>query len=159
MCDKLSKNARTIFFIALLYCVAICKCSHTEAITAMSIASNLSERIRQIRLKKGLSQENMADMLGLSTTAYGDLERGRTELSFSRLENIAKLLDIALPELLGFESLTLSETEWLRQENTRLIAANSRLQNELEQWKLKFRQWFGNGIIREIGEGRERIGF
>ena len=125
----------------------------------MSIASNLSEKIRQIRLRKGLSQENMADMLGLSTTAYGDLERGRTDLSFSRLENISKLLDIPLPELLGFESTTLSETEWLRQENTRLMAVNSRLQNEVEQWKAKFKLWFGDGIIRQIGEGRERIGF
>lgn len=125
----------------------------------MNIASHLSERIRQIRLKKGLSQENMADMLGLSTTAYGDLERGRTELSVSRLENIARLLDVPLAELLGLESATLSETEWLRQENTRLMAANSRLLHELEQWKLKFRQWFGDGIIREIGQQRERIGF
>jgi len=125
----------------------------------MELASNLSERIRQIRLQKGLSQENMADMLGLSTTAYGDVERGRTELSFSRLENIAKLLDIPLPELLGFESLTMSETEWLRQENTRLLAVNSRLQNEVEQWKAKFKLWFGEGVIRQIGEQRERIGF
>ena len=125
----------------------------------MSLASNLSERIRQIRLQKGLSQENMADMLGLSTTAYGDVERGRTELSFSRLENIAKLLDMSLPDLLGFESMTLSETEWLRQENTRLLAVNARLQNEVDQWKAKFKLWFGEGIIREIGERRERIGF
>ncbi|WP_439585407.1 helix-turn-helix domain-containing protein [Dyadobacter bucti] len=125
----------------------------------MNIASNLSEKIRQIRLQKGLSQENMADMLGLSTTAYGDLERGRTELSVSRVENIAKLLDIPLPDLLGFESSSMSEAEWLRQENTRLLAANSRLQNELDQWKLKFRHWFGEGVIREIGQQRERIGF
>ncbi|GGC09169.1 helix-turn-helix domain-containing protein [Dyadobacter sediminis] len=125
----------------------------------MNIASHLSERIRQIRLQKGLSQENMADMLGLSTTAYGDLERGRTELSVSRLENIARLLDVPLSGLLGLESATMSETEWLRQENTRLLAANSRLQHELEQWKLKFRQWFGEGMIREIGQQRERIGF
>ncbi|MCE6988199.1 helix-turn-helix domain-containing protein [Dyadobacter sp. CY323] len=125
----------------------------------MNVISNLSERIRQVRLQKGLSQENMADMLGLSTTAYGDLERGRTELSVSRLENISKLLEIPLPELLGFDSLSMSETEWLRQENTRILSENRRLQNELEQWKIKFRQWFGEGIVREIGEHRERIGF
>ncbi len=125
----------------------------------MNVASNLSERIRLIRLQKGLSQENMADMLSLSTTAYGDLERGRTELSVSRVENIARLLDVPLPELLGLDSLTMSETEWLRQENTRLLAENRRMQNELDQWKLKFRQWFGDGIIRHLGEERERIGF
>ena len=125
----------------------------------MNVASRLSERIRLFRLQKSLSQENMADMLGLSTTAYGDLERGRTELSVSRLETIAKLLDIPLAELLGLESATLSETEWLRQENTRLLAINSKLQNEIDQWRNKFKQWFGDGIIREIGQQRERIGF
>lgn len=124
----------------------------------MNVTSNLSEKIRQIRLQKGLSQENMADMLGLSTTAYGDIERGRTELSVSRLENVAKLLDVPLPELLGID-VSMSETEWLRQENTRILAENRRLQNELDQWKLKFRQLFGDGIIRQIGEERERIGF
>jgi XRE family transcriptional regulator, regulator of sulfur utilization len=124
----------------------------------MNVTSNLSEKIRQIRLQKGLSQENMADMLGLSTTAYGDIERGRTELSVSRLENVAKLLDVPLPELLGID-VTMSETEWLRQENTRLIAENRRLLNELDQWRVKFKQWFGDGIIRQIGEERERIGF
>jgi transcriptional regulator with XRE-family HTH domain len=125
----------------------------------MELASNLSERIRQIRIQKGLSQENMADMLGLSTTAYGDMERGRTDISLGRLENISKILDISLPDLLGFGAITLSETEWLRQENTRLMAANSRLQQELDQWKAKFKLWFGDGIIRQIGEQREKIGF
>lgn len=125
----------------------------------MELAPNLSEKIRQIRVQKGLSQENMADMLGLSTTAYGDMERGRTDISLGRLENISRILDIELPDLLGFGSVALSETEWLRQENTRLLAANSRLQNEVEQWKAKFKLWFGDGIIRQIGEQRERIGF
>lgn len=124
----------------------------------MNVTSNLSEKIRQIRLQKGLSQENMADMLGLSTTAYGDIERGRTELSVSRLENVAKLLDVPLPELLGID-VSMSETEWLRQENTRILAENRRLQNELDQLKTKFRQLFGDGIIRQIGEERQRIGF
>ncbi|SDH12135.1 Helix-turn-helix [Dyadobacter soli] len=123
----------------------------------MNVTSNLSEKIRQIRLQKGLSQENMADMLGLSTTAYGDIERGRTELSVSRLENVAKLLDVPLPELLGID-ISMSETEWLRQENTRILAENRRLQNELDQLKNKFRQLFGEGVLR-IGEERQRIGF
>ncbi|MNL52993.1 hypothetical protein D3C87_1762090 [compost metagenome] len=71
---------------------------------------------------------------------------------------MAKLLDVPLPELLGID-VSMSETEWLRQENTRILAENRRLQNELDQWKMKFRQLFGDGIVRQIGEERERIGF
>ncbi|CAG5006929.1 hypothetical protein DYBT9275_03927 [Dyadobacter sp. CECT 9275] len=125
----------------------------------MNNNTNLPEKIRQARQIKGLSQENMADMLGLSTTAYGDIERGRTELTFSRIESIARILDTSLPEMLGLEIVSLSETEWLRQENARLTALNLRLFNELEQWKSKFRQWFGRELIHEAGERRERIGF
>jgi len=118
-----------------------------------------SEKIRQLRLQKELSQENMADMLGLSTTAYGDMERGRTELSFSRLENIAKLLDVSLPALLGFETRTLSETEWLRQENERLMATNAKLQSELDQWKKRFGSLVTLEIGRQVQHHREPIGF
>ncbi|SEI51720.1 DNA-binding transcriptional regulator, XRE-family HTH domain [Dyadobacter koreensis] len=125
----------------------------------MNNTNNPSEKIRQLRLQKDLSQENMADMLGLSTTAYGDMERGRTELSFSRLENIAKLLDVSLPELLGFESKTLSETEWLRQENERLLTANAKLQNELDLWKKRFGSLVTLEIGRQVQQHREPIGF
>ncbi|RYY39087.1 XRE family transcriptional regulator, partial [archaeon] len=38
------------------------------------------------------SVENMADLLGLSTTAYGDIERGKTDLTLSRLSQIATVL-------------------------------------------------------------------
>ncbi|GLU53194.1 hypothetical protein Dfri01_26550 [Dyadobacter frigoris] len=125
----------------------------------MNNTNNPSEKIRQLRLQKDLSQENMADMLGLSTTAYGDMERGRTELSFSRLENIAKLLDVSLPELLGFESKTLSETEWLRQENERLLSTNAKLQNELDLWKKRFGSLITLEIGRQVQQHREPIGF
>jgi XRE family transcriptional regulator, regulator of sulfur utilization len=123
----------------------------------MNNVAGLAEKIRLYRLQKGLSQENMADMLGLSTTAYGDIERGRTELSVSRLESIAQLLEVSIADLMGIEPVGLSETEWLRQENARLIAVNLKLQRELEQ--LKITRWFGEGILADGSGQRERIGF
>lgn len=53
-----------------------------------------AEKIRLQRLQRGLSQENMADLLNLSTTAYGDIERGKTDLTLSRLTQIATVLDV-----------------------------------------------------------------
>ena len=125
----------------------------------MNNSNNLPDKIRQMRLAKGFSQENMADMLGISTTAYGDLERGRTDFTFTKLEAIAKTLDVSFTELLGLEVVTLSETEWLRQENERLSKENARLLADIEQWKSRFKQLIGRELIYEIGQDRGRIGF
>lgn len=98
-------------------------------------------------------------MLGLSTTAYGDLERGRTELSVSRLASIANLLDLSVSALMGLETKVLSETEWLRQENEKLIETNARLQSELDQWKKRFGTLAAFEIGRQMQQDREPIGF
>lgn len=59
----------------------------------------IGERIRQIRLAKGLSQENMAAELDLSVSAYSNIERGVTDVSISRLAKISAVLKIDVTEL------------------------------------------------------------
>lgn len=45
----------------------------------------LADKIRGVRMIKGFSQENMANMLEMSLRGYGDIERG-SDIPFSRLE-------------------------------------------------------------------------
>jgi transcriptional regulator with XRE-family HTH domain len=59
----------------------------------MKQQDSIPDKIRKARVLKGLSQENVADMLGISTTAYGDIERGKTELSIKRAQDLSKVLD------------------------------------------------------------------
>ncbi|WP_025763194.1 helix-turn-helix domain-containing protein [Dyadobacter tibetensis] len=121
----------------------------------MNQKRSIPEKLRNLRLAKGLSQENMADLLHISTTAYGDLERGKTEMTLSRLESVAEVLAVALPDLLGLDTDGLPEIDYLRQENARLIALNGRLHNELEQWK----QWYWLLTERQQDKQRNPIGF
>ncbi|TAN50105.1 MAG: XRE family transcriptional regulator [Methylococcaceae bacterium] len=60
------------------------------------------EKIRFMRQLKGLSQENVADKLALSVNGYADIERGKTDVQVSRLEQIAEAFDMDLIELLSF---------------------------------------------------------
>jgi len=62
---------------------------------------NLSEKLRFMRVFKGLSQEQVAEQIGLSTVGYGKIERGETDVSWSRLEKIAQAMGIGLEQLLG----------------------------------------------------------
>ena len=43
---------------------------------------------------KGFFQENMADMPGLTIKTYGLIERGITDPTYSRLEQIAQKLGV-----------------------------------------------------------------
>lgn len=59
--------------------------------------------IQRIRNLKGLNQDNMAEMLGMSLVAYGDIERGKTKLSEKRIIEIAKSLNMTTEQIETFE--------------------------------------------------------
>jgi transcriptional regulator with XRE-family HTH domain len=60
------------------------------------------EKIKYMRQHKGFSQEKMAEKLGMSVNNYSSIERGKTDLHVSRLEEIASILQVNLFELLSF---------------------------------------------------------
>ncbi len=59
----------------------------------------INEKIKFIREMKGWSQKEMAEKLNMSTNGYANIERGETNVQYSRLEQIATLLDLKLSEL------------------------------------------------------------
>jgi transcriptional regulator with XRE-family HTH domain len=59
-----------------------------------------------MRTVKGLSQEDMAEKLGISPNGYGKIERGETDIQWSRLEQIAEVLGITVKELLNLNEKT-----------------------------------------------------
>ena len=59
----------------------------------------INEKIRLLRQQMGLSQAKMARQLNISTNGYGNIERGQTNLSLTKLKQIAAILDENLMEL------------------------------------------------------------
>ena len=57
------------------------------------------DKIRILRTMKGFSQENMADMVGVSRLAYGDIERNKTRVSKIRLDKIAEVLGVSTEDI------------------------------------------------------------
>lgn len=55
-----------------------------------------------MRQLKGWSQEQMAEKLGMSVNGYSNIERGETDLQISRIEEIARVLQVDLLELFSF---------------------------------------------------------
>lgn len=65
---------------------------------------SVKKNISQKRKASGISQTEMADKLGLSRTAYRNIEMGDTRLISDKVEDIARLLDVTAEELvLGYK--------------------------------------------------------
>lgn len=59
------------------------------------------EQIRTVRECKNLSQEDMAERLGITVSGYSKLERGENRMHVDTLVEIAKVLEIELTDLLS----------------------------------------------------------
>lgn len=59
--------------------------------------------LRELRNKAGISQEEMAERLGVKTSRYGTWERGDRMLSLEQAYNCALVLGCTIDEIAGYE--------------------------------------------------------
>lgn len=59
----------------------------------------LGKKIRDTRMKKGVSQESVALASGLDRSYFGGIERGEHNVAVANLEKIAVALNIKMSEL------------------------------------------------------------
>lgn len=63
----------------------------------------IGDKIRILREMKGYSQEYMAEQVGMSQTGYSKIERDETDIAFSRLEQIANILEVKPQDLITLD--------------------------------------------------------
>ncbi len=63
--------------------------------------NEILEKIRNLRLSHGYTQEYMAEKLNIDTVNYGRIERGKSKLTLDRFLKICEILQISPTELLN----------------------------------------------------------
>ncbi|MBN9482158.1 MAG: hypothetical protein BGO70_16430 [Bacteroidetes bacterium 43-93] len=61
----------------------------------------IGSKLRILREVRGLKQQDIADRLGISQTAYSRYEQNQTNLSVEQAEKLAEIFDVSLPDLLS----------------------------------------------------------
>jgi len=69
----------------------------------MVILQEFGLRMKELRSAKGITQEDLAGLTGLSRQYIGDVERGMRNISLANIEKIATAFQITLPELFKFK--------------------------------------------------------
>ncbi len=66
------------------------------------VLKKFGDRIRSIRLSKGLTQEQLADLAEIERSYMGTIERGERNPTILKVYRIAKALKVNAGELLPF---------------------------------------------------------
>ena len=69
----------------------------------MDELKKFGEKVREIRIKKGLSQEQLAETSGLHRTYISSLELGKRNVSLINIHALAKALGVSPDKLLKTE--------------------------------------------------------
>ena len=67
------------------------------------MANKYIEIIKNFRNKKGISQAEFAELLGISRTSYIAVEQGKRLLELGEAQKLAQTLEISLDELINGE--------------------------------------------------------
>jgi transcriptional regulator with XRE-family HTH domain len=61
---------------------------------ALTINKEIGNRIKLARISKNLSQDSVAEDLGISVSAYSNMERGAVDITVARVIQVAEILKI-----------------------------------------------------------------
>lgn len=67
------------------------------------ILLKLGNKIRYERMKRNLSQEDLADLIGLSPPSVSNMENGISNIKFTTFYNVVKALDLDLKDFFDFK--------------------------------------------------------
>ncbi|MEP6805618.1 helix-turn-helix transcriptional regulator [Flavobacterium sp. FlaQc-47] len=68
------------------------------------MTSSIKNKIKSIRELKNYTQEYMADQLGVTQAGYSKIEKGKTILSYIKLVEIARILEVSVEDVISFDS-------------------------------------------------------
>lgn len=60
-----------------------------------------SERLKELRKEKQLTQQELAEILGVKRNTYSDWENGKSEPNYKKLVKIADFFGVSLDWLFG----------------------------------------------------------
>lgn len=73
--------------------------------TLMDNKKKLGKRIKEIRKRKGLTQEKLAELIGLEQNTISVIESGRNFPTLLTLEKMSKILGVELSDFFNYDPL------------------------------------------------------
>jgi transcriptional regulator with XRE-family HTH domain len=120
----------------------------------------LGERVKALRVTRGLSQEELAERAGMSLKHLGEIERAATEPSITAVLGLAKGLEVRVLELLPDPSRVTPEPKALSRDDWQRILEITRSLAETAEGMVRFAGRFQrpDGARADVAKDASRAG-
>ena len=98
---------------------------------------SFGERVARLRREKGLTQEDLAERLGVTQPVVSDYERGRLRLHGELIVQLAQILGTTADEILGLKASGRSSTALRNRRLLRQVQALEKLSKRDQQALLR----------------------
>lgn len=114
-----------------------------------SETDHILENIKNIRIDRKLSQENIASEIECDTSTYSKIENGKIDLTATRLAQLAHIFSLKIVDIIAWPNILVDANE--RPEHKRVKAI---LQFELDQEKKDqvIKLVFGDNILEILNK-------
>ena len=106
---------------------------------------NIKDKLRVLRQQKNITQEELANQLGITKQSVGKWERGEGYPDITLLPRIALYFDVTVDELLGVDKARIEETINAYLEEGKQYEFDGDTKRELELWEKAYKE-FPNDI-------------
>ncbi len=93
----------------------------------MNIKKNFGKRIKEIRVGAALTQEQLAEKIGISPKSLSQIELGNNFVSAETLELICKTLKIKPKSLFDFDYYDTNQDDFIKEINDKIIGSPNNL--------------------------------
>ena len=102
----------------------------------MELKKLIGNKIKTIRKQKGITQEKLAELIGIETPSMSNIETGKYSPSIETLQKLAEILNVKPYEFYQVEDLTLTdkknEIKNILNENPKLIEITYKILNSIK---------------------------
>ncbi|MDR1718014.1 MAG: helix-turn-helix domain-containing protein [Prevotella sp.] len=95
------------------------------------------DTLLKLRKKKGKTQAELAEYLSLDSSSYGKLERGETDITLTKLEQLAQYYNMSVVDLISYPDKYINVKQVINAEIEEKVSLTIELKKEKKEQVLK----------------------
>ena len=101
----------------------------------------IGAKLKKLREQKRYSQQDIADMIGVSQRTYSNIESDKSDISIDKLAELSKILEFDLIDFLQEQGFVINQTNTDFKDNSNALVINNISEKLIQQYEAQIQQF------------------